>query len=455
MCCSPQPCCAKSCAPGNSYIKRTRIILRFERILIVDDDERWRRAYKRTLEACGYVVALAADYETALENLELYLYPVVVVDMRLLGHWDTEGLRLIKEIDRLEASDSIHKIIISGYPLNPTEIEKFTQIIGRGSVSFLSKEGGPGRLIDELERISSQAHYNIATIRNLISDAFTDKELLRFCQDRSTFQPVLADFGANASLNDMTDVLIVYCQKRLLLRELLEEIRGYNSAQYDRYQSELYNAQTTSTNMTGLHDERKMDNHMVTSAETLGGTIMDWQSIVQSAVSAITPYVTIVATGAASTAGPQLGAAFVDGTKKLFHWFEEKIKNSRDEDAQQTWDDFKQNPQNDKYALVDAILRLNPEEDAALRGHLEGLTQEVLNRKGKAIFTLLDNRRYFTFEDLERICSRINVYWEDEIGSNPSRQKMARWVVRYVPTRMMEGDLVAAMLEVNPVVVLQ
>jgi len=72
-----------------------------ERILVVDDDERWRNFFKQALEAEGYTVALAADHEVALQELKRFFYPVVVVDVRLFGDHDTEGLRLIQEMDRL------------------------------------------------------------------------------------------------------------------------------------------------------------------------------------------------------------------------------------------------------------------------------------------------------------------------------------------------------------------
>jgi hypothetical protein len=40
-------------------------------------------------------------------------------------------------------------------------------------------------------------------------------------------------------LEDMIDVLLEYCQKRLLLTELLQEIESFNPRQYQRYASRL------------------------------------------------------------------------------------------------------------------------------------------------------------------------------------------------------------------------
>ena len=50
---------------------------------------------------------------------------------------------------------------------------------------------------------SSAEQYNIAAIRNLIRDAFTAKELWRFCQDRPAFRPVLVHFGPSFSFADL------------------------------------------------------------------------------------------------------------------------------------------------------------------------------------------------------------------------------------------------------------
>jgi len=81
--------------------------------------------------------------------------------------------------------------------------------------------------------------YDIAAIRSLTRDAFTPKELWRFCQDRPALRPVLDDFAWNASLNDMIDVLMEYCEKRVLFFELLSEIRECNPRQYQRYRAQL------------------------------------------------------------------------------------------------------------------------------------------------------------------------------------------------------------------------
>lgn len=81
--------------------------------------------------------------------------------------------------------------------------------------------------------------YNIAAIRSLIRDAFMTGELERFCQDRPIFRSVLRYLSSSPSLEEMADVLIEYCQTRLLFPELLSEMREFNPRQYERYQARL------------------------------------------------------------------------------------------------------------------------------------------------------------------------------------------------------------------------
>lgn len=77
--------------------------------------------------------------------------------------------------------------------------------------------------------------YDIASIRSLLTSAFGDRELRRFCRERPKFRPVLPRFGSLFSLEDMIDVLLEYCQTRILFQELLSEIREVNPAQYEAH----------------------------------------------------------------------------------------------------------------------------------------------------------------------------------------------------------------------------
>lgn len=82
--------------------------------------------------------------------------------------------------------------------------------------------------------------YSVAAIRRLVEDAFTAQNLRSFCQDRSTFRPVLNRFGLNASLEDMAAALIDYCETRLLFPELVSEIGKDNPRQHELHFAEIY-----------------------------------------------------------------------------------------------------------------------------------------------------------------------------------------------------------------------
>ncbi len=126
-----------------------------ERILVVEDDERWRNIYKRILKSERYEVKIAEDYDTAIAELERCFYPVVVIDLRLDGIQDTLGLSLVEELDKQWPVDTVHKIIISGKLFTAEEMEQVTQITENRSVTFLSKGGEDGSGFDRLKFISA------------------------------------------------------------------------------------------------------------------------------------------------------------------------------------------------------------------------------------------------------------------------------------------------------------
>ena len=84
--------------------------------------------------------------------------------------------------------------------------------------------------------------YDTAEIRKLLMAAFTPEELRRFCQDRPLFQPIVNRFGPGHGLDDMVDEAITYCEKWLLFDQLLDEVRGYNPAQYEKHGPYRYKA---------------------------------------------------------------------------------------------------------------------------------------------------------------------------------------------------------------------
>jgi len=79
------------------------------------------------------------------------------------------------------------------------------------------------------------AQHDLAAIHHLLEAAFTPQTLRRFCQFRSTFQPIVNEFGPGHGLSDMVDRVIDYCNTRRLFDELLNEVEKENPKQYERF----------------------------------------------------------------------------------------------------------------------------------------------------------------------------------------------------------------------------
>lgn len=77
--------------------------------------------------------------------------------------------------------------------------------------------------------------YDLGAINDLLTRAFmNEKDLRRFLRRRKAFQAVLDLVSVDAGLADHVDVLIEYCETRLLFDELLAGIQEENPRQYER-----------------------------------------------------------------------------------------------------------------------------------------------------------------------------------------------------------------------------
>ena len=80
-----------------------------KRVLVVDDDESFRRVLCRALQLAGYEVAAAADGAAALKAYEEQPAELVITDLIMP---EKEGLELIMDLRRIQPPPSI--IAISG-----------------------------------------------------------------------------------------------------------------------------------------------------------------------------------------------------------------------------------------------------------------------------------------------------------------------------------------------------
>ncbi len=100
------------------------------RILVVDDESSIRDLLAKTLSLSDYDVDTAADGRAALERLRLYVYDLLIVDLKMPG---IDGLTVIREAKRLKAD--IPVIVITGFSTESAAIEA----LNLGVTSYLTK----------------------------------------------------------------------------------------------------------------------------------------------------------------------------------------------------------------------------------------------------------------------------------------------------------------------------
>jgi DNA-binding NtrC family response regulator len=80
------------------------------RILLVDDEERFRTNLQRMLEAQGMTVTAISSGAEALKELSLRSYDVIILDIRMPG---MDGLTTLGEIKKIDPG--LEVIILSGH----------------------------------------------------------------------------------------------------------------------------------------------------------------------------------------------------------------------------------------------------------------------------------------------------------------------------------------------------
>jgi excisionase family DNA binding protein len=100
------------------------------RILVVDDESSIRDLLAKTLSLSDYDVDTAPDGRAALERMRLYVYDLLIVDLKMPG---IDGLTVIREAKRLKSD--IPVIVITGFSTESAAIEA----LNLGVTSYLTK----------------------------------------------------------------------------------------------------------------------------------------------------------------------------------------------------------------------------------------------------------------------------------------------------------------------------
>ncbi|MBI1876745.1 MAG: hypothetical protein HYR94_00620 [Chloroflexi bacterium] len=80
---------------------------------------------------------------------------------------------------------------------------------------------------------TAPASYNTATIRKLLTAAFSDEDLTAFCFDH--FRQIYDKFGRGLSHTEKVQLLLEYCEQNLAFDKLLSLVEAENPTQYQRF----------------------------------------------------------------------------------------------------------------------------------------------------------------------------------------------------------------------------
>ena len=114
------------------------------RILLVDDDQAFRRSTAELLRQEGYRVETEADAEGAVEALRRLRFDLILLDLRMPG---TDGLGVVEVLRRW--GETIPILMISGFGT----IDAAVQAINLGADDFLTKPVDPDLLSARVESL--------------------------------------------------------------------------------------------------------------------------------------------------------------------------------------------------------------------------------------------------------------------------------------------------------------
>ena len=87
------------------------------RILIVEDQQRWRKVLVRTLSRRGFEVETAATIEEARARLEDSFYHLLVLDIRMneADTGNTDGMSFLRELHEQGMDEPMMLVMLSAY----------------------------------------------------------------------------------------------------------------------------------------------------------------------------------------------------------------------------------------------------------------------------------------------------------------------------------------------------
>ncbi|MDF2695958.1 MAG: Fis family DNA-binding response regulator [Labilithrix sp.] len=148
-------------------------------LLVVDDDEAFRRRLVRAFEARGFEVRAAADAESALVLAREESPELAVVDLRMAGR---SGLEVVRELKAIDGSTNV--VVLTGYGSIATALEA----VRLGATHYLTKPADVDDLLAAFARAHGAPDVPVAIEHEVPSLARTEWEHI---------SRVLADCGGN------------------------------------------------------------------------------------------------------------------------------------------------------------------------------------------------------------------------------------------------------------------
>jgi DNA-binding NtrC family response regulator len=112
------------------------------RILIVDDEERFRNTMSKLLTVEGYEVSIAGTGQEALEMLRQNLHDLVILDVRMP---EMNGVQVLSEIKKIDVS--LEVIIMTGY----ASVDTAKEIMKLGAYDYLLKPYAIAELLEKID----------------------------------------------------------------------------------------------------------------------------------------------------------------------------------------------------------------------------------------------------------------------------------------------------------------
>jgi DNA-binding NtrC family response regulator len=112
------------------------------RLLLVDDEERFRVTLSKLLGVRGIQVAAVGSGEEALEELKNKPYDVILLDVRMPGMNGIEALAAIKKIN-----PDLEVIILTGH----ASVDAAVDIMKLGGYDYLLKPCSVDELMDKID----------------------------------------------------------------------------------------------------------------------------------------------------------------------------------------------------------------------------------------------------------------------------------------------------------------